>query len=69
MPKRERDGKISVDIRGETLKQALALRHKREDDEGVVVGVSEVVRDAIKTVYNSEIKNEVPQKPTRVHTI
>lgn len=51
----ERKGRTTVDLYGEPLKQAIALRHKRERSEGVVVSLSETVRAAIQYVYEREI--------------
>ena len=49
---------LQVDISGEMLKQAITLRHVREDREdrvGRVIAIGEVVRDAIKEKYDREI--------------
>ncbi|RCV65744.1 hypothetical protein C5S53_02205 [Methanophagales archaeon] len=48
--------KITVNLRGEVLMQAIELRQKREREAGVVVSVTEVIRDAIKEMYDREIR-------------
>ena len=53
------DSRISVDIKGDTFKYALALRHKQEAEEGRIVGISEIVRDAVKEKYERELEKEV----------
>ena len=40
----EKKVRTTVDLRGEDLKRAIALRHKREKTEGVVISLSETVR-------------------------
>ena len=51
------DSRISVDIKGATFEYALALRQKREQKEKKIVGISEIVRDAVKEKYDREIKD------------
>ncbi|MBE9595179.1 MAG: hypothetical protein IMF19_17070 [Proteobacteria bacterium] len=58
----KKEGRITVDISGEILKQAIALRHAREDKEGVVIGISEVVRDAVSAMYKREIGKEAVEQ-------
>jgi hypothetical protein len=55
----KKEGRITVDISGEILKQAIALRHERENREGTVISISEVVRDAIKEKYKRDLEKEV----------
>jgi ribonuclease PH len=47
--------KITVNIRGEVLMQAIELRQKREREAGTVVSVTEVIGDAIREKYEREI--------------
>ena len=58
----KKEGRITVDIRGEVLKAAIALRHEREKKEGKVVSVSDVVRDAVTEKYEREIEKEAAKK-------
>jgi len=54
----KKEARVTVDIRGEVLRQAMALRHRRERAEGKVVSVAEIVRDAIREKYEREIGEE-----------
>ena len=54
--------RISVDIKGETFEYALALRQKREQKEKKIVGISEIVRDAVKEKYDREIGKEAVEQ-------
>jgi len=47
----KKEGRMTVDIRGEVLTAAIALRGELEKKEGKVVGISGVVRDAIMEKY------------------
>jgi hypothetical protein len=47
--------KISVDIHGDTFEFALALRHKQEASEKRVIGISEIIRGAVKEKFDREI--------------
>ena len=58
----KKGGRITVDISGEILKQAIALRHERENREGSVISISEVVRDAIREKYDREIGKEAVEQ-------
>ena len=51
----KKEGRITVDIRGEVLKAAIALRHEREKKEDKVISISDVVRDAVTEKYKREI--------------
>lgn len=50
--------RISVDIKGDTFEYALALRQKREREEKKIIGISEIVRDAVKEKFDREIGKE-----------
>ena len=54
--------KITVNIRGEVLMQAIELRQKRELEEGTVISVTEVIGDAIKEKYEREIGKEAVEQ-------
>ena len=54
--------KITVNIRGEVLMQAIELRQKREREAGTVISVTEVIGDAIKEKYEREIGKEAKDK-------
>ena len=56
------DSRISVDIKGDTFEYALALRQKREREEKKIVGISEIVRDAVKEKYDREIGKEAMEQ-------
>ncbi len=60
--RKEKKKRITVDISGEVLKQAIALRHGREKKEGKVISVSEIVRDAVKEKYEREIGKEAAEQ-------
>ena len=51
--------KITVNIRGEVLMQAIELRQKREREAGTVVSVTEVIGDAITEMYDREIRKAI----------
>jgi hypothetical protein len=51
----KKEKKITVNIRGEVLMQAIKLRQKRELEEGTVLSVTEVIGDAIREKYEREI--------------
>jgi len=51
----KKEARVTVDIRGEVLRQAIALRHRAEEVRGEVVSMSEIVRDAIREKYEREI--------------
>ena len=58
--KSEKEGKkITVNIRGEVLMQAIELRQKREREAGTVISVTEVIGDAIKEMYDREIRKAI----------
>ena len=50
--------KITINLRGDVLMQAIKLRQKRELKEGTVISVTEVIGDCIEEVYRREIKGE-----------
>ena len=54
--------KITVNIRGEVLMQAIELRQKREREAGTVISVTEVIGDAIKEKYKREIRKEAVEQ-------
>ena len=56
------ESRISVDIKGDTFEYALALRQKREREEKKIVGISEIVRDAVKEKYDREIGKEAMEQ-------
>ena len=58
----KKGGKITVNIRGEVLMQAIELRQKRELEEGTVISVTEVICDAIREKYEREIGKEVVEQ-------
>ena len=54
--------KITVNIRGEVLMQAIELRQKREREAGTVISVTEVIGDAIKEKHAREIGKEAVEQ-------
>ena len=58
----KKEGKITVDIKGDVLMQAIELRQKRELKEGTVISVSEIVRESIQEKYDREIGNEAVEQ-------
>jgi|LGOV01.1.fsa_nt_gb predicted thioesterase len=55
--KYERKGRTTVDLHGEELKQAIALRHIQETAVGEPVKLSNVVREAIREKYRRDIES------------
>ena len=53
-----REARISVDIRDEVLRAAIALKHRREKAEGMIVTASEIVREAVMEKFEREIKDK-----------
>jgi hypothetical protein len=58
----KKEGKITVNIRGEVLMQAIELRQKRELEEGTVISVTGVICDAIREKYEREIRKEAVEQ-------
>jgi hypothetical protein len=46
-------------LRGEDLKNVIALRHKKEEKAGRAVSMTEVVRQAVKDMHKREIEGGV----------
>ena len=49
----------TVTLRGEDLKNVIALRHKKEEKAGRAVSMTEVVRQAVKDMHKREIEGGV----------
>jgi len=54
--------KITINLRDEVLMQAIEIRQKRERDAGTVVSVTEVIKDAVRALYEKEIGLEAESK-------
>lgn len=52
---KKEEKKITVNIRGKWLIQAIEVRQKREREAGTVVSVTAIINDAITELYNREI--------------
>jgi hypothetical protein len=46
--------KVTINIRGDVLMQALELRQKREREVGAVVSLTEVISDLIKAEHKKQ---------------
>ena len=60
--KGKKEKKITVNLGGEVLMQAIKIRQKRELEEETRLSVTEIVRDAIREKYEREIGKEAVEQ-------